>query len=288
MNTRYFFGHDFDGNIADTFSPSPNRIDVSKAYSLAIERVFGQEGADIYIQQGGLKNRSPVEIACDLINTEERIISRAEIEPGEDPAIAIAEKLVQEKLSILLGEIGQEWPLSFPGVRQVFEILATIGIPIGILSSGHKPFIEKTIKIWGFPSPEVMVTEDCVRKLKYPINACERVKPAVLPFSILHQRWLGKIARNGSTFVTLARKTRQGMIYTGDDPIKDGGLARNARVPFGFFNPKSRPFDGKEFPPGSFSFTDWNHLAEFMSDPVIKKMFEKGNTTSEIFMNFGE
>ena len=90
---------DFDGNLANTFAPSPNGIGVHKAYETAVFKLFGQSGLNKYLETGGLKNRAPGEVVEQL--------------HGE-PSLELAQKLVQAKLACFLDEIGETWPQAFP------------------------------------------------------------------------------------------------------------------------------------------------------------------------------
>jgi phosphoglycolate phosphatase-like HAD superfamily hydrolase len=245
---QYLFAFDFDGTLADTFTPSPNKIGVNEAHQLAIELIFGHEGLDIYNQIGGLQNRAPSELVCDLLAVEERLFLKAEKLANQtrndrwddnNPKNSIAEMIVEAKLSFLLEEVSEKWPLPFDGTLETLEAISGLSIPFAVLSSGHERFIVKTFGVWGIPQPKFLVTEDDVRWRKFPADICKRVKPSVFPFSILHHRWIKEIAANGH-FLSAARDSRQRVIYFGDDPLKDGGLAKNVGVPFGWFNSNSK------------------------------------------------
>lgn len=287
LKKEYLFSFDFDGTLADTFTPSPNNIGVNEAYRLAVKKVFGREGLAVYNKIGGLQNRSPMELVCNLLDFEERLILEIEegIPIGDNFFSEIAEMIVREKLSSLLGEIDERWPLPFPRALKTLEVISNLLASIAVLSSGHEQFITKTFEIWNLSRPNFLVTEDDIRWRKYPANVYKRVKPATFPFAILHQRWLKKMAVNNSNLLLAAKESRQRVVYFGDDPIKDGGLACNVGVPFGWFNSNGKK-DSHYFPEGSFIFSDWNQVAEFLCKPNIQKLFRKGISCSKIFSYF--
>lgn len=62
---RYLLACDFDGTLFDTFSPSPNGIDVRKAYGLAISHILGEKGTRLY-DTFTLGNRAPLELIKEM------------------------------------------------------------------------------------------------------------------------------------------------------------------------------------------------------------------------------
>jgi len=120
---------DFDGTCANTFSSSPNGIDVHKAYSFAVRDVLGQEALASYISLGGLHNRTPVQVVRELLRIGDRkkftetamryfegnqtyveelvpISMGIPINFDVDLEGSVTELLVRSKLSYLMNEVG--------------------------------------------------------------------------------------------------------------------------------------------------------------------------------------
>ena len=209
---------DFDGTMADTFKPSPNEIGVGEAYCLAVEDLFGNQGEKVFWEVGGLKNRAPIELLQAI--QKQGLVMNGNLENN-------AERLVSAKLKILLGEIGPDWPLPCLGYREfnmkLFQLRQNgANIRLAILSSGHLAFIEKTLRIWekNWESPviwpDVIISDDDLRHL--PVSVEQKTKPSSFLFKLIKEK-MGE----GKFF------------YFGDDPEKDGKLAMNSGVPFGWF-----------------------------------------------------
>jgi FMN phosphatase YigB (HAD superfamily) len=227
---------DFDGTIANTFVDSPNGMNVEKAYRSAIEDLFGESGLKKYDGQGDLNNRAPGEVvaslACPQDNTE-----------------ALVELLVKKKLEYLLKEINQKWPLPTAGFLEFWQtIMRDAKIKTAILSSGHEEFIKKSFKAQGIRIPNAMVTDDDIRHREGYPN--EWVKPSSRVFDLLMEKFFKE-------------ELFKEVIYFGDDPLRDGGLAWNAGVHFGWFNPEGKPAppDLKNF----FQFKNWMEVLEKIS-----------------------
>ncbi|MDO8529325.1 MAG: hypothetical protein Q7S18_01515 [bacterium] len=305
MVTKYLLATDFDGTLAKTFEKSPNGIGINEAYRYAVEILFGSEGLAIYKSQGELRNRSPGEVAIEIARINPSLICFAKevyekknaflkslgnghsLVWNERHENVLTEMLVRFKLSILLDEVGKHWPKPCLGVLGFFETLKnisqSINIKSAILSSGHREFIKKTLAAWNVPLPDIiMITDDEIRHRKYPTDVLKRVKPSIFPFALLHYEWLKNI-RNGIQISELAQETRQKIVYFGDDPEKDGKLANNVGVPFGWFNPAGKTYSGN-FGKGSFSFGDWREVAEFITSK--SRLFSAGMPCAEIFSLF--
>ncbi len=312
---------DFDGNLAQTFDPSPNGIDVGTAYQRAVESIFGKMGLKIYQEIGGLQNRAPMELVVAILEAGDeenltRIASKyyydhhnqlnglvsSEKAPAItwqtwDPVGAMTEILVRCKLFHLISEIGtnlpdgNKWPLPCPGALDFFKVIQNlqqgqgIDIKAAIISSGHDAFIRKTFeKAWKLPCPPILVTDDDMRGIKYRIAPKETVKPSVTLFSLVHWMWF--ISQFGPMFDNLqligfATKNRKRMMYFGDDPVKDGRLAEAAEVPFGWFVPK----DTDEEPNINcqvVKFSDWRIIAEHLSKTQTVELLKNGRPFSEI------
>lgn len=289
---RYLFLLDYDGTSFDTL------VDVEGAYFFALEQVFGSEGAEIFFREGGVRNRAPSEIVEDLLTHSGMIEKATEkfhetrdfltdtipcIVPltwdEEHPEESITELVIRQKLRLLLGKITLDWPRPCRGIPELFEAveeLQTVDgvvIDIAILSAGHESFIRETFKIQGLKCPDLLATDDDFRRLK--LTAEYRVKPAKALFDFAFNLWRKIVDGNGLCELDQ-------VIYAGDCPIRDGGLALNAEVPFIFFNTQGQTAK-YPFPLGSFQINDWSRVARYLRRPEIIRMMKLGKTTAEIF-----
>lgn len=308
---EYLLVCDYDGTLFRTFEPSINGVDVHKAYEDGILSIFGQQGLEIYRTIGELQNRAPGELVRDILNAGERenlvtsarnfLISQenflnslvpdgkgAELNWDDNPVEVITEMLIRCKLSQLIKEIGLEfpngdkWPRPCAGVFKLIEAINElkehgIKIDLAILSSGHERFIKKTFDVWTIPCPEVLVTDDDMRGKTYPEDPKKRVKPAATLFEMVHLTWA--IAKYGAGIEKLelldfVRETRQRMAYFGDDPIKDGQLAKNANVPFGLFSSTKN----KDL----ISFGNWSVVADLLKERATIQAFKAGLSFAQI------
>lgn len=315
MKDSYLFASDFDLTFFDTKALSPRGIGLEEGYEYAVGKIFGLRGLDLYRDEGGLRNRAPSEVIISLAEKDESLLEYAREEYGklissgvenslsflgawssENKVSILSEMLVHFKLQLFLDEISKSWPLPYPGVADFFQIIRKtkmrekISLHIGILSSGHLKFIRKTLALWDIPEPAVILTDDDLRQLRYPKLAKDRVKPAPFPFRFLHYRWLKRLNGNKPIRLSHIQDSLPKMIYFGDDPIKDGGLAKNIGVPFGWYRGNEKDKSGlspnQQFPRGSFTFSDWTKLCDFIRQGSVKKLFSSGAPLAEIFSLF--
>jgi hypothetical protein len=271
---------DFDRTLADTFTPGPSRIGVTEASANAVRQLFGEAGYQIYEERlGGLQNREPREL-----------IEALHAEGVSNPALSsikeAAQAYVDAKLAPLLQDISPEWPALFPGVKDFFQTVASgeLAVTPVIVSSGHDAFINKVFQEHGLPLP-AMVTSDTVRDRVFPDRP--KFKPWTYQLAVAHQEELiamrgqrGVIYETPSTF-TKRGINKQFMMYIGDDPNKDGGLARNARILYGFV-----PFVKPEYTPkeaeGQVLIPDFGTLTDILrrnNEALIQ-----GQAMTEIFL----
>jgi len=314
MEIPYLLLFDYDKTLFDTGRPSPNGIGLEEGHEHAVQEIFGPPGLAIYRDEGGLKNRAPSEVVISLIEKDRRLIQqarekhsqlirssqkipRALSEPWSEtnPIPLLTEMLVYFKLDLFLGEIGMDWPQPYPGVCNFFQTASymalkeNLPLQTGVLSSGHTSFIEGTLCRWGIPYPQIMVTDDNIRPLKYPKDPRDKVKPAPFIFRYLQSRWLKQLNGNSPIGPKQLQASLSRIVYFGDDPLKDGGLAKNVGVPFGWFclgRTKSTNPSPADLPKSYFLFNDWNTLTGFISQSNVKKMLRSGISVEEIFSRF--
>lgn len=255
---RYFVVMYFDGTLAATFDRSPNGMDVKLAYELAIREVFGQTGLRIYQDGGGLKNREPGEIVKSILHSLGSY--------SVDETRIATEILVEKKLSHLTPEISEQWPRLYPGVKEFFGQVnsGTSHIDTGIVSSGHDDFIKAVFRINDIVPPDILVTSDILRSRKR--SEVESCKPHTYQMAEAHRQW-HKTSLNGQ-FTNNGESRNHGkpyMVYVGDDPVKDAGLAERARIPFLFV-----PFTHPDFHPdpekGQMAISDFSQLTEMLQE----------------------
>jgi len=242
---RSTFVLDFDRTVADTFIPSPNGFGVEKNYELSIEELFGPGVLALYRSQGGLRNRSPSEVVAEL-----------GVGRDHDETVMLTEELVRVRLARNLSEIGRPmangciWPPLCTGFAEfwweVRKLTQCGHIRTAIVSSGARIFIEATFRTHGLEPPAVIVTDDDMRA-RPDIPVDQRSKPAT-PILDLAIRRLGLTDRSS-------------VIYFGDDLVKDGGLASNAGVPFGYFNTRADSFAETT---SGFEFNDWCQVIDHL------------------------
>ena len=243
---------DFDGTVGDTFTPHPTAPGIDQACRQAFTAMFGIDGESFYDGVGGLKNRSPAEIteavikyggAAQLLQElRERLDAfRARLDTcvpagkgvpltwnEEDPYRVATEIFVRSKLQAF--RIGGQpdgtiWPNPCGNVLAFIDDLRRCGVEIGILSSGHDVFIQQCFELWERTCPKLMLTDDDLRGSPVPLY--DRSKPSPRLFDLLLERF-GRAVSRGS------------IVYYGDDLVKDGQLAHNSGIRFGWYNPGKR------------------------------------------------
>lgn len=213
----YLVALDFDGCLAATFIDSPNGVNVSKASRLAINQIFGEEGDKAYVAIGGLQNRDPEELVRLILEKIDNPMKSGSVKE-------LVETFVTKKLSHLLPEITPEWPLLYPGVREFMQTVEDGQLPIttAVVSSGHDDFINRVFDVNGLPPPRILVTSDIIRSKETPHR--EKYKPYPYQLAISHYQWKKQAFAVDKNYAG-RDQGKSHMIYIGDDPIKDGGLA---------------------------------------------------------------
>jgi len=159
-------------------------------------------------------------------------------------------------------------------------------IRIAILSAGHEMFIKKTFDVWGMGYPSFMLTDDNLRMLSYPTDPKEKMKPSVSLLNLIHYMWVDKQRTTDDPLelIDLIMKTRNRMIYFGDDVERDGQLAQRAKIPFVLFDPKKEVSYRRNN--NFLLLTNWSDMATFMRRPDVHEAFQSGKDFSEIVSLF--
>lgn len=254
---KHFIVTDFDGTLAATFENSRNGMNVNIASDHAVLDVFGDGGHKVYQEIGGLKNREPGELV--------RIIQQGIGQEIQNiSAKDLTEQYVEAKLSYLVPEITPEWPQLYPGVKEFFQASADGRLPvnIGVVSSGHDGFIKRVFEVNDIPPPDILVTSD-ILQLRKTLNR-ERYKPHTYQFAEAHYQWK-KLSTNDGENYTGRTQGKPNIAYIGDDPVKDGGLAEQARVAF-IFVPFTKPGFEPRAEKGQLLATDFFMLGNLLSN----------------------
>lgn len=287
---NYLISFDFDDTVAKTREKGPNGIGVNEAYNLAVVGVFGERGEQLYNNElGGLRNRAPTELVKQLLDLDKNLLKTAEnffYENVERLLAIFPEKideskihadvddnqlidlltwmLVAEKCSYLSSEIGKEltsgdiWPRPCTGFIDFYKYINEINkqgktkIDTAIISSGHTEFIKRTFNVYGLSVPDYLITDDEMRKINLPVS--RKTKPGTYPFMRAHKSWIENTG--------VARFDKDRMIYFGDDPNKDGLMAKNCRVVFGNYNDDLGSTFSKTT--SGCCFGDWNLIKDLM------------------------
>ncbi len=285
QQNRYLFLFDFDGTLADTFSPSPSNIGVYEAYEGAIKKVFGTKGLLVYKSIGGLKNNAPSELVGRMLKEDSSLITHASSEK------MITELLVKEKVKMILQEVGESWPKPFDGVVPMLKQIGGlndkgINVDIGIVTSGHTEFVEKVFKAWEVQSPNICITDDNLR-YKYPIypepEGDRLIKPSNTLFAITRAKWLRKHGIEPvNTDFDFVFGMREHVVYFGDDIVKDGKFAENSKLMFALFD-KDDKVKNNELPSNSFKFSNWNLVNELLQGEHALTSMKEGESMDMIF-----
>jgi hypothetical protein len=316
MTSERLLVFDFDGTTHNTFEASPNGIGVNEAYDLAIKNVFGTQGTIIYDNKlGKLKNRAPTELVSNLMEKdgdgtllrnarkffEDNFLRLLKIMPEnynqgsfvsddlENLNSLLTWMLISDKCSHMLDQIGKNlssgdmWPRPCKGFLEFYKFIENqdtdfVSINTAIVSSGHKEFIRRTFGVYGLKMPDYVVTDDEMRKIRLPV--LRKTKPAPYPFAVIHNQWVKDRNLSGQQ-----RFDKTGIIYFGDDSIKDGLLAHNCRITFGQY--KEGLVDGLVASDnGDFRFGDWNEIKNLMIRQKIN--LEKNIPWSKIINNYAK
>ena len=233
FGTTFLLAADSDNTIALTSEPAPNGMNVELAYQEAIGKVLGHVALEEYNRTNGLNNRAPGEVVQQLW-------------PNFDPGASAqtAADLVDAKLELLLPQIGRRltdgelWPRPVEGFVAAwhrFDEMLTVGMAVtrAVVSSGHDAFIERFFEVQGLNSPDIVVTDDTLRREVSFYDYAQYVKPSPRLMELVHSKWL---RWHGLEFSDLSAgdvdAMRKRTLYIGDDRKKDDKLAEAANVRF--------------------------------------------------------
>lgn len=273
---RYLIASDFDETLFHTVSsPSPNHIDVNKAYQLGLNDIFGDGAGEWFFKQFGLQGRTPSEVIMEMLNyapTHQKLIDNSKdffdktngnfdypipecenrrlIWNNDSPQATITQMLVGQKLAYLLREIGKVgvdgsvWPRPCEGALDFIHIVNQLkqeGKPVdfAIISSGHESFIKRALDTWDAPQPDILVTEDDIRPRQHPQDPERRFKPGVFPLALTHYKWLAQQKLTGKDgLVHEGNESKKRIAFVGDDQKKDMLMAQQGGVE-GFYYPQT-------------------------------------------------
>ncbi len=326
---NYLIAFDFDKTIAETFKTAPGVMDVNQAFSIAIKDIFGTNGLEIYNSQGGLRNRATSELMHDMLMADRQRLIHAGIDylrlnksdlqsvvpegkgasldwETQHPESVMGEILVRRKLQHLLPQIsrtndGKIWPEPTKGFTNMWESLQGlkrqgIGIDLAVVSSGHDLFIQKVFSLWKLSQADILVTEDDIRGMDLPKRMDLRVKPGTLPLSLAYKSWRRRNdLTDGSSYVDAPFIHADRIIYFGDDPVKDGGLARSQGIIFGNFD-HDKVGTSALRREGDFQFSDWQVVSDnlntniqlMMEGKSLRQVFSPENMTKEGIRYYGK
>jgi hypothetical protein len=280
---RLFILTNFDGTTFNTFEPAPSGIGVHEAYECAIRDLFGDEGFEIYKNKlKGLQNREPGQL-FDLL-TNELGLGIDEVSSRFGSRRMGIASFIDAKLSYMLDDISPHWPKPYPGVVDFFKAIEEGKLPVifGLASSGHREFIKKVYEVNGLKPPEIMITSDEINALVEPRRPLYRPYPyqiAVLHSQMLRQDGYSAVGAERSLNRRDGVKNR--MIFIGDHPETDAGVADRARIPFGFV-----PFRYPNFKPDPEKnqrlIPDFFALRQLLEDH--RGDIEGGVSASEVFL----
>ncbi len=224
---------DYDGTIALTSETGPGIKNVDEAYAEAIDGLLGVECAQAFIDEGGHNHRTPAEIVGVLI---------------PDATTTVVEQFANEitttKLEILTDQIGKPLPdgATWPRFTDTFHWMwmtlnedpaYTDTVDTAVLSAGHTSFIKKTFDDKELLQPGIIITDDVLVELGYDnLSAADRAKPNTPMLDLAETIWRG---RNQLQATAINRAID--IIFVGDDPVKDRGLAENAGVAWLYLHP---------------------------------------------------
>jgi hypothetical protein len=225
---RHLATADFDNTTFLTSKPTPHNYTIQGIYTIAIDAIMGYHAAESF-RQTGLQNRAPIEVTKSLAP-----------DALQKELIAINQQITDKRLEILLGEVGAEWPEPTAGYVKFHEQLersqgTDLPVDLALVSSGHKEFIERVYETAGLETPNIVVVQETLpnfvkRFLTGTPPQEDLVKPSRYLLDITVKAWLSEY---GMPELDMGFDLSQFVIaYAGDDPNKDGRLARNAGVPF--------------------------------------------------------
>jgi hypothetical protein len=300
---QYHLAFDFDGNMGDTFTPSPDGVGVEENYIDTLGQIFGPDILATYLEQG-LDNRAPSEVICDLAAIHPDVTQKAKAHLEQNletlsavmprtvgklatwdttPRVAATEVYIRQDLINSLHHIGlpledgRLWPLPCTGfdsfwraIQDINEANDRFNLTTSVISSGYDEYIDKVFRVaWELPSPDIWVTDDFTRSRPHPVDHLRRVKPAPLGIALAHHAWLKKNGLTGKDFDLIsARHSKQRMAYFGDGAEKDGQMAARARVGFGLFNATTKGIVNGQYT----EFGDWRDLEDrlLQAEPELR------------------
>lgn len=223
--------------------------EVEAASYMAVGKIFGEATAKYCKNElGGLQNRSPSELMHALI-------------PDNRNIFAFTKSYVEERFNILESKIGKDWPEPCEGFVDFYQEIVAREIDFAIVSSGHRSFIEKTFKAKDLVIPNIIVSDDEIKKHAY-LPQVRRDKPATLPMDMAYCQWLNQVGYcYGGAKYGQEIPAKDNIIYFGDSLLKDGKMAERAGVKFGWFVSESAYKNEPE--KRRFTFGNWKEIIQY-------------------------
>jgi FMN phosphatase YigB (HAD superfamily) len=166
-----------------------------------------------------------------------RFADRGRVEHDDLTIRAITEMLVVRKKEKLIPQISEEWPQPVEGFPDVWADLNKRKqesekwkrVHFAIVSSGHTDFIQKVLETAGLPHPDIYMTDDEMRRQVQP-----RTKPDPYALQLVRNAWMNEylISKQKRESEEFIQSTKNREVYIGDDPNKDGEMARNDGTEF--------------------------------------------------------
>ncbi|MCC6323485.1 HAD family hydrolase [Candidatus Nomurabacteria bacterium] len=216
-----------------------------QAYHNSINLMFGYEGLVRFLNEGGAKGRSSIEVVMHLASIKELLPNLEEycenydidlsLDSTLDPTPEIYKAFININIYYLnynIGTIctnGNVWPEIYTGFREFRDTLESHNVDFGIISSGYEKFIREVFNYHSIKQPLLYITPDDSFG-PYNLDWKSKNKPSVYLIALAIDQWLQYNPQIDMDYA------RQNVILIGDDIEPDGKMAENAGIPFWFFN----------------------------------------------------
>ena len=245
MTVTWLF--DFSDTTFSMLNP-PSGVGMESAYELAVSRLFGQGSLSTYRACFGLRDRAASEV-----------VSRLTPESSPAEIRRLTKRLVEEKLSHLLDQVGVTrngamWPTPSKGFLPFWHRLSELreagAVETAVISAGgHAAFIERVWQVYDLRLPDVIISADDIPTVFRSKDMKSFSMPRPLPLALARQR----LAQLNNSVGMNAWSNKGNVVYCGDNLMRDGGVAAKGAVRHGLFAPDQEI----KFIPNGFQFPDW-------------------------------